>query len=141
MRSRVLALVVLLSVFCYASAQAAEAGAVKGYVRSTDGAPISGAAISLSSRRENYAATSDSAGAFNVATVVPGSYILTIVARDYPPVDRFLAVSASTTENVDVYLTPRSTGTMASLGTVRINGSLALSRASAPSVELDAQAL
>ena len=123
-------------------AEAVGYGGVAGFVTDAEGQPVSGARITLLARDASYRAVAGSSGSFGIEQVAAGAYALVVSATNYETIaNRIVAVHSGEVERIDVVLTRQSVGAMTSLGTIRINGTLALAKTSAPSVELDPQDL
>src|SRR5579872_4489497 len=105
---------------------------VSGYVHAAAGAPLAQAQVVLAglSRTE---ATSDSRGSFSV-TVPPGRYVGQASVRGYAPVRLVLDVDRDTI--LDFALQPLDAPTLRTIGTVSINGRLAPSSGTIPSIDV-----
>src|SRR5277367_1269514 len=66
-----------------AAAQGEPPTALSGTIKSSDGAPIAGASITLSGNGPRRSATSDPSGQFQFANVKPGTYLLEAIAKGY----------------------------------------------------------
>jgi len=132
---------IVLLVSSVAPARAAT-GSVAGVVRDTTGTPIAGAQITLQGSTKRYTATADVHGAFAMSAVDEGTYGLAVRAPGFAPIgNRQITVTAGAVGQIEIALTRATTNGVATLGSVTVNGSSALSRSSAPTVELNPQAL
>jgi hypothetical protein len=124
------------------SARAAEplTGDVAGTVTSAGGGPVAGALVVLTADRRVRTQTTDAAGAFAIARVPAGTYVLDVVATGYErPGGRTIEVLGARISRVAVQLV-RSTSSLITLGHVTTQAGEALSTSSAPSQDVDAQA-
>ncbi|MDQ2817488.1 MAG: TonB-dependent receptor, partial [Candidatus Eremiobacteraeota bacterium] len=139
----------LLCAGCLLSAAASAApagpaapGTVSGTVTSTAGRPIAGALVVIAGGRLSFSALSGSDGHYAIGAVRPGQYVVSASAAGYQPLSgRTFAARADRYATVDIALAPVNASSLATLGTVRVNGREALSTASAPTTELDPQDL
>ncbi len=120
---------------------AAASATVSGLVHTEFGQPIAGATIRLQNASVSLLARTDASGFFDLGSVPAGTFLLTVIAVDYQPVQRTLQTSQSAPTTLDIELSPASSGSVVSLGVVRVNGSLAPSHASALTANIDTQAL
>jgi len=128
--------------FNVSQAAAADTGSLRGFVADTNGHAISGAHIKAVLGHSSFAATSASDGSFTIESMKPGVYTLDVTARGFQRVsDDIVEVSAGETSVVSLALQPQSASAMATLGRVTVNGTHALSTASAPTTDLDPQDL
>jgi outer membrane cobalamin receptor len=122
-----------------ASAQTVEAG-VAGTVLSSDGAPITGASIAFSGNGPTLATVSDRKGAFGIAHVVPGTYSLSVTARGYNPItSRTVTIASGAMTTIDLRLPRLQASSLTVIGTVRTNGSQAISTQPAPTLDISTQ--
>ncbi len=84
-------------------------GGVAGVVVDAAGSPLAGAHVVLTGPQPADA-TTDEAGAFALADLVPGEYTLTVTAAHHVPATETVAVVAGETAVVDVTLTPNDVG-------------------------------
>lgn len=118
------------------------AGSIAGVISDTSGGRIAGARIALRSAARRYDAISDRQGAFALADIEPGVYGIDATAAGFSPVTaRQITVLAGTPTDVVLVLARATASGVASLGSVIVNGTSALSRSSAPTVEINPQAL
>ncbi|MBV8082194.1 MAG: TonB-dependent receptor [Candidatus Eremiobacteraeota bacterium] len=130
----------LLSSLC-ARAAAAQ-GSVAGLVSDTSAVPVAGAQIALRAPGKAFSALSDPHGAFSIEGVDEGVYGLAVHAAGFAPIaNRQLAVVAGAVARVDIVLAHAAANGVATLGTVTVDGSNALSRASSRIVDVNPQAL
>ncbi|HEY5258742.1 MAG TPA: carboxypeptidase regulatory-like domain-containing protein, partial [Candidatus Baltobacteraceae bacterium] len=89
-------------------AQDATTGSVSGTIRDNSGAPLANARIRFAGPA-TYATTSDNAGAFSIASVTPGIYVVTASKTGYvdAEIDDF-AVIAGTTGTLNASLTAQT---------------------------------
>jgi outer membrane cobalamin receptor len=117
-------------------------GTVVGSAKDPSGNPIAGAGIAIVSPERRYGTVSDQAGAFRIDDVDEGVYELIASAKGYQPVSRReFGVQANATVTLSVTFVPAAPSSIATIGTVLVNGRQALSRASAPTTALDPQNL
>ena len=117
-------------------------GSVVGSTKDSSGNPVAGAAIGIISPERRYAAVSDQSGAFRIDDVDEGVYELVASAKGYQLVSRHqFGVQADTTVALSITFVPAAASSIATLGTVLVNGRQALSRASAPTTSLQPQDL
>src|ERR1700680_2116725 len=120
----------------------AASASVEGVVKDASGMPIVGARIVLSAPSGRYEALAGSSGTFSIASVVEGLYGLQVRATGFAPItNREVSVTPEAVARIEVVLLRAGAGGVASLGSVVVNGSTALSRASAPTAEINPQAL
>lgn len=133
----------LIALFAHAgTALAASPGSIKGVVTDAASMPIAGAHITAQSSRAAYSATTDANGTFAIASVPDGVYTLEATARGYQRISgQVVAVADGRDAQIALVLSPQSATALATLGRVSVNGSKALSTASAPTTDLDPQDL
>ncbi|MBV8365665.1 MAG: TonB-dependent receptor [Candidatus Eremiobacteraeota bacterium] len=132
---------IVLLTTCAAPAYAAS-GSVSGDVRDTAGMPVGRAQIVLQGQSNRYSAATDARGEFSIAVVGEGMYVLTVRASGYAPIaNRQFAVAAGAVAQLNVVLARAAVNGVATLGSVTVNGANALSRASAPVVDINPQSL
>jgi outer membrane receptor protein involved in Fe transport len=123
-------------------AGAASTGDVHGFVHDASGAAIAAASVLLESGSDRHAAVTDASGRFELDGIPAQTYEIAAQAKGFAPIGgRLVAVSGGTVTQVDLELAHATTGNVATLGRVMVNGRQALSTASAPSVNLDPQDL
>ena len=121
---------------------AAGLGAIRGTVADTSGKPIAGAFLAFVSADHSYVARTDRTGFFELAAVVPGTYVLSARGAGFSSVSRrSITVTADTTIILALQLAAQSTTALVSLGTVRVNGHETLSRDSSQTETLDSRTL
>jgi outer membrane receptor protein involved in Fe transport len=124
------------------AALAADPGSIKGVVTDASSAPIAGAHIIAQSSRAAYSATTGADGSFAIASVPAGVYTLQATARGYQRITgQVVSVADGVDMQVALVMSPQSASAMATLGRVSVNGTKALSTASAPTTDLDPQDL
>jgi len=139
--ARTMMTIVLLCFAARASA-AQNAGAITGIIADTSGGRIAGARIVLRSTARRYETISDKQGAFALLDIEPGAYGIDATAAGFSPVSgRQVTVTAGTPTQIVLSLARASASGLATLGSVTVNGTSALSRASAPTTEINPQAL
>ena len=132
----------LLSLLFCAPCVAVAGGSIHGRVVNTQGAPIAGALVAAASAKRAYTGTSARDGSFGIEGVPQGVYTMAATARGYSRVaGEIVSVRDGETAVVDLVLAPLSASAMATLGRVTVNGSRALSQASAPTTDIDPQDL
>src|SRR5690242_1541376 len=142
--SRMIACAAILAALLSGAAQAiaADTGTLRGFVTDTNGRAIAGAHVTAVLAHASFGATSAADGSFTIESMPAGVYTLDITAKGFQRVsDRIVEVSAGETSVVSLALQPQSASAMATLGRVTVNGSHALSTASAPTTDLDPQDL
>ncbi len=137
------ALGAMLALACVATpVSAASPGSIQGIVEDNQGRPIADAHVVARSARVALGATSTVDGAFRIAAIPQGEYALEATARGYARLaGQIVNVRDGAVAVVDLVMTPQSATGMATLGRVTVNGSRALSTASAPTADLDPQDL
>lgn len=121
---------------------AAVTGSLSGHVSDTSGHAIKGARINAALAHTSLATTSAADGSFMIDSMPPGVYTLDVTARGFQRLSgEIVEVSGGETAVVSLALQPQSASAMATLGRVTVNGSRALSTASAPTTDLDPQDL
>ena len=138
-----LAALAAVLLFAFGSAvRADDGGAIRGIVQNTAGKAIAGARVEAAARRLNYTVAAAADGTFSIAHVAAGVYTLDVSARGYQRISgQVVSVSAGREADVQLVLSPASASGLATLGKVAVNGSRALSTASAPTADLDPQDL
>jgi outer membrane receptor protein involved in Fe transport len=117
-------------------------GDVSGSVVEASGAPIIGARIDFASGETAETAISDGSGHFRLTSIPASTYSVEAEAKGFAPLTaRLVQVNAAAVTTVTLEMIRVSTGNIASLGSVTINGRKAMSTAAAPSVILDPQSL
>ncbi|MGI8737791.1 MAG: TonB-dependent receptor [Candidatus Eremiobacter antarcticus] len=126
------------------------AGGIQGKVSDAQGRPVVGARVKVAGRAFDAAriireALSDANGRFAIAEVPAGNYEISAFAGGFAPLRAFSfsvpAAPAGGPVRVDLRLARTESSSLATLGTVLVNGREALSTASAPSLNLDPQDL
>jgi outer membrane receptor protein involved in Fe transport len=129
-----------LLVLC--AAPAAASGFVEGLIKDSGGAPIAAAHVVLIAPAHRYESVSAGDGAFTIPNVQAGAYGLQVRAPGFAPIaNRQIAVSDDTPTHLEIVLQRAAAGGVATLGSVIVNGSAALSRASAPTTDINPQTL
>lgn len=124
------------------AARAATGGGVHGLVADPLGAPIAGARVMLESGFGRESTLSDTSGRFEFLNLPATTYIITAEAKGFVPLAaRLLSVTPGESATVSLVMARATTGSIATLGRVTINGKQSMSTASAPSVDLDPQDL
>jgi outer membrane receptor protein involved in Fe transport len=127
---------------CSTLALAADTGTLRGFVSDTNGRAIAGAHVTASLARSSFEAASAADGSFTIRSMPQGVYTIAVTARGFQRFsDEIVEVSAGETSVVSLALSQQSASAMATLGRVTVNGSHALSTASAPTTDLDPQDL
>jgi outer membrane receptor protein involved in Fe transport len=125
-----------------APALASDHGTIHGAIANQAGKPISGARVVATSSRTSYAATTDANGSFLITDIPEGVYTLGATARGYQRITgQVVSVIAGRESEIQLVLSPQTAAAMATIGRVAVNGSRALSTASAPTTDLDPQDL
>lgn len=123
-------------------ARASIVGAISGVVVNQSGTPIAGARIVAVSSRSSFSGVSGADGRFVIAPLPDGIYTLSATARGFARLSgQVVSVVAGRRSDVTIALSTASTSGLTSLGRVTVNGSRALSTASAPTTDLDPQDL
>jgi len=144
---KVAVLAVILSTLTWwlttaAGAASSAIGDVAGSVSDGSGAAISGAHVFLKAGNAEEHATSDASGRFSLSGIPALTYIISVEAKGFLPLGaRLVAVTANATTTLKLELVRSSTGNIATLGSVTVNGRQTLSTASAPTTVLDPQRL
>jgi outer membrane receptor protein involved in Fe transport len=112
---------------------------ITGTVIASDGTPIAGASVALSSQGVTHSARSDAHGSFFIQGIKGGTYSLHAGAPGYQPISqRTVTIDASNTR-LTISLSRATIGSLTVIGHVRASSGETVSTASAPSVTLDAQ--
>ena len=107
-----------------------------------NGAPIGNAVVSLYSGSSRYRASTNAAGSFTLSHVLRGTYEIDAAAAGFAKVSgRQIRVEGDTAVSVVITLARAAAGRLTSLGTITVNGANTLSRASAPTTEINLQGL
>ncbi len=115
-------------------------GAVVGTVASIDGAPVSGAVVTLSGYGTEHSARSDAHGVFGISGVAGGTYNVRADAKGYDTLSgRTIDVPAGGGAQLSLTMA-RSTTSLTVIGQVRTNGQQTVSTSSAPTVDVNSQA-
>ena len=123
-------------------ADGSAAGSLHGVVSDTSGRPISGALVVAVLARASLSATSDAKGYFDIESMPQGVYSLDVTARGFQRLSgQLVEVRSDEIVVINLALLQQSASAMATLGRVTVNGSHALSTASAPTTDLDPQDL
>jgi outer membrane receptor protein involved in Fe transport len=133
-----LALAIFVGAAGVASAQNATLE-VTGSVTATDGTPIAGASVALTSGGFTASARTDAHGDFQIANVRAGTYSLHATAPGYQRISqRTVTINAANTY-LAIALSRATTNSLTIIGHVIASAGETVSTASAPSVTLDAQ--
>ncbi len=135
------ALVALLAFWSQPNPARAQSPAldVSGTVTATDGTPIYGALIVLSSHGVNRSVRSDAHGSFIIRGINGGTYALHAGAPGYQAISqRTVTIDAANTR-LSISLSRATTSSLTVIGHVSASSGETVSTASAPSVTLDAQ--
>lgn len=134
------ALVVILasSGFGVAFAQSATID-VTGSVTANDGTPIAGADVVLASQNGSISGRTDTAGAFVIHSVRPGTYALRAAAPGYQTVTQRTVTVDPGNSTLQIAMSPATNSSLTVIGTVRAQAGETVSSSSAPSVSLSAQ--
>jgi outer membrane receptor protein involved in Fe transport len=117
-------------------------GDVQGTVTDTSGVAVAGARISLRAAEYAEKTVSDASGHFSFSGVAAVTYAVSADAKGYTPLSgRVVTVAAGKTTVIVLQLARSSTGNVATLGSVLVNGRQTVSTTSAPTVILDPQRL
>jgi outer membrane cobalamin receptor len=140
---RLLAVLIAALLFAAGSpALAAESatGSVSGTVRSSDGAPIEGAAVSLSGNGPSISLTSDRSGAFAAISLPPGTYLIGASAKGFTGLTgRIVQIAANATTTLALTLPKAQVAALAVIASVSAGGSQSLSTAPAPTLTIGMQ--
>ncbi|HTU80624.1 MAG TPA: TonB-dependent receptor, partial [Candidatus Acidoferrales bacterium] len=108
---------------------------------STDGAPVAGATIALRGSKTTMVAHSDARGMFRFQGASPGTYTLSAAAPHYTVLSgQTIAVRNGQITHLQLTLSREQASSLVVIGSVDSNGASTLSTASAPSVNINAQA-
>ena len=136
------ALVMAGTIWSPAGALTLQYGDVWGIVTDTSGVPIAGAHISLRAAEEADQTFSDASGHFSFSGVAALTYAVSADAKGYAPLSgRVLTVAAGKTTTIGLQMARPSTGNIATLGSITVNGRQTVSTAAAPTVIIDPQRL
>jgi outer membrane receptor protein involved in Fe transport len=104
--SRSITLAALLLTAC-AARLAAQTGTLTGQVTASETSrPVAGASVSVAGT--SLGTTTDHSGRYRIAGIAPGSYAVTVSARDLQPVTQTVAVRAGEAATADFALAPGS---------------------------------
>ncbi len=112
---------------------------VTGTVTATEGTPIAGASVTLSSQGVSRTAQSDAHGAFIIRSVKGGTYSLHAAAPGYQAISQRTVTLDSANSTLSIELSSATTNSLTVIGQVRASAGETVSTASAPSVTLNAQ--
>ncbi len=132
-----IAVVAALS-FGFARAQALTFD-VTGTVTASDGTPIAGASITLSSQGASRTARSDAHGSLIIRNVRGGTYSLHATAPGYQAISQRTVTIDAANSSLSISLSSATTNSLTVIGQVRASAGETVSTASAPSVTLSAQ--
>ena len=117
-------------------------GDLRGIVTDTSSIPISGAHIILRAAGYTEEASSDAAGRFSFSGIAAVTYAVNAQATGFASLSgRLVSVAAGKTTSIVLQLARSTTGNIATLGNVTVNGHQTVSSSSAPTVILDPQRL
>jgi len=112
---------------------------VTGTVTSSDGTPIAGASVVLTSGGSSRGAVSDAHGGFVIRAVPSGTYSLHASARGYESITQLTVTIDRPNSRLAVALAAATTGSLMVIGRVKAAAGETVSTASAPSRTLNAQ--
>jgi outer membrane receptor protein involved in Fe transport len=136
------ALVLALAQPRAASADIVPDGSVTGMAVDSAGGAIAGVHIALRSSAIRNQTVSDATGSFEIAPIPPGTYELDASAAGFSPIiGREIGVLIGAPTKIVLVLARAAAGRLATLGTVTVNGAATLSRASAPTTDVNLQTL
>ena len=131
---------VLLAAGLGTAAFAAPDAAASGAVTSTDGAPIAGAAVTLSGNGPTLVAHSDRHGAFAFPSLSGGTYTLAVAAPGYNPIaGRTVEIVPNAKTTIELHLPRLQASSLTTIGYVRTNGGQAISTLPAPTLDISMQ--
>jgi outer membrane receptor protein involved in Fe transport len=138
------ALLLALSLNCAlartAAAQMQPQIALSGTIKSSDGAPIAGASITLSGNGPRRSATSDRSGQFQFANVKPGTYLLEAIAKGYTTLNgRTIQIEENAMTTLALTLPRAQVSSLTTIGSVTTNGLQTLSTQPAPTLNINTQ--
>ncbi len=117
-------------------------GDVVGSVADSSGAAVAGAHVYLKAGNIEEQAVSDAGGRFSLPGIPALTYVISVEAKGFLPLGaRLVAVAPAATTTLKLELARSSTGNIATLGSVTVNGRQTISTSSAPSAVLDPQRL
>ncbi len=137
----VCALVALIAILTQTNPARAQSSTldVTGTVTSSDGTPIDGASIVLSSYGVNRSAHSDARGTFVIKAINGGTYSLHAGAPGYQAISQRTVTIGPDNTRLSISLSRATTSSLTVIGHVSASSGETVSTASAPSVTLDAQ--
>lgn len=137
------ALLAVAAAFALAQGSAAAApsdSAAGGTVLSSDGAPIARAEVTLSGDGTPLTAESDSHGSFRFPHLAPGTYALAVRAPGYNPIAaRTIEIASGGTTTIELRLPRLQASSLTVIGSVRANGSQAISTLPSPTLDISMQ--
>ncbi len=115
-------------------------GSVVGTVTSSDGAPLSGALVTLSGYGAEHSARTNAHGAFGISGVPGGTYNVRVDAKGFDPITgRTIDVATGGGALLNLAMA-RATTSLTTIGQVRVSGQQTVSTSSAPTVDVNSQA-
>ncbi len=125
----------------FGSAQAGSLpSSAAGVVTSTDGSPIAGAEVTLAGNGSPLTSRSDRSGAFLFRALAAGTYTLAVSAPGYNPITaRTVQIAADAKTTIELRLPRLQASSLTVIGTVRTNGTQAISTLPAPTLDISMQ--
>ncbi|MGB8910111.1 MAG: TonB-dependent receptor [Candidatus Cybelea sp.] len=112
---------------------------VTGTVTASDGTPIAGALVVLTSRRGSLSGRTEARGRFAIGAVREGTYSVHAGAPGYQAITQRTVTLDTENQVLSIVLPRATTNTLTVIGEVRASAGETVSTASAPSVTLNAQ--
>ncbi|HEY9086203.1 MAG TPA: TonB-dependent receptor [Candidatus Tyrphobacter sp.] len=111
----------LLAMLPVAPAAAQNTAAVSGHVTDATGVPLAGASVDLRGP-SSYSTHTDAAGAFSVASIVPGIYAITVSRAGYATATDDVALVAGQSQNLRIQLNLASFSNLTTIAHVQTQG-------------------
>ena len=112
---------------------------VHGTVRSNDGTPIAGAAVTISMPGVSSTDRTDAHGKFDLHHVREGTYALRASAPGYQPISQRTVTLGESNSTLSIVLSRATTNSLTVIGEVRASAGETVSTASAPTISMSAQ--
>ena len=112
---------------------------VHGTVRSSDGAPIAGASVTISMPGVSSTDRTDARGKFDLHHVREGTYALRASAPGYQPISQRTVTLGESNSTLSIVLSQATTNSLTVIGEVRASAGETVSTASAPTISMSAQ--
>ncbi|HTU82212.1 MAG TPA: TonB-dependent receptor [Candidatus Acidoferrales bacterium] len=129
----------LACLFPPVTAAADDRSEVRGSVTATDGTPIAGATVTLTSPARHETAGTDARGRFTLHHIPPGTYSVSAYAPGYEPIAARVATLGEEHATLTLVLSRATTNSLMTIGEVRAESGQTVSTSAAPTVSISAQ--